>query len=153
MLVKAIEVKEKLVQEMENQIFVKLPAEYKNFEFLYKKELEINNKIKQDLAQKGVIKKDFSNYIKNLLQVCKEISMLSISRIENAYFKINFNGLAKQPTIQEVYVILQVLVEYRLVEVCENINLKHLAEELAINKNFTLFFTNLANEFIKYLSK
>jgi hypothetical protein len=153
MLVKAIEAKEKLVQEMEHQIFVKLPTEYKNFEFLYKKELEINNKIKQDLAQKGVVKKDFTNYIKNLLQVYKDISMLSISRTENAHLKINFNGLAKQPTIPEVYVILQVLVEYRLIEVCPNINLKHLAEELSINKNFTLFLTKLANELIKYLTK
>jgi hypothetical protein len=148
----ALETKERLVQELEDLVINKLPTEFKNFDFLYKKELEINNKIKQENSQKNKEKEDFTNCLKDLLKVYKEVSMIAISKTDKGYLKINFNNIAKNG--KEVYIVLQVMNDYKIIELYpSNINISSLEEELMKTKNFTLFLAKLANELIKYYNK
>jgi hypothetical protein len=46
LLISATSSKEKEISEMEYLVLQKLPSEFSNFDFLFKKELEIHNKMK-----------------------------------------------------------------------------------------------------------
>jgi hypothetical protein len=127
----------------------KLPAEVKNFEFLYKKELEVNTQLKQVMMIEK--REDFTQVLMNMLRIYKQISMLSISKTDRGYLKVNFKNLSQDN--RDVYVILQVLNEYKVIEICPNINIKHLEDELTTNKNFTIFLTKLASEILKHFSR
>ena len=144
------DIKEKAIQDLEDLVYNKLPTELKNFEVLYKKELELNTKFKNENLRKDN-KEDFSKILKDMLRVYKQISMISISKTDKGYLKINFFNLTDDN--REVYIILQVLGDYKFIELCPNINIKHLEEELTQTKNFTLFLTKLANELIRYFNR
>ena len=57
----SISCKEREINEMEYLVLQRIPSEFANFEFLFKKELEIHNKMKMEnnLPDKGVGKKSY----------------------------------------------------------------------------------------------
>jgi hypothetical protein len=148
-LTNRIESKTRKTKELEEVVLNKLPAEYKNFEYLFKKELELNYRIKQD--SQNLKEEDYTANLKNQLRVYKEISMISISKTDKGYLKVHFRNIDEDN--REVYIVLQVLNEYRVIEIYPTLNIRHLEDELMTNKNFTVFLTKLANELIKYFNR
>lgn len=148
-----LSIKEREILNTEDLVLKKLPLEFSNFEFLYKKEVEIYNKMKLEhgnfLQKNDLILKE----VKEMLKIYKEIANIDIKKTEEGFLKIffyNLNNFSK-----ECYLTIEIKGgNYKIINVYPAItNINILEEELQITHNFSLFICKLVNTFITFFSE
>ncbi len=146
----AISHKEKEISAMEYIVLQKNPADFANYEFLFKKEMEIYNKMKVDnnfLFSKG---EGIVEELKEMIRVYKEIAQIELEKTKEGFLKIIFfRGL--KPNFEGNLVVEIKEGSFKVISVYPRIKITSFEEELKVSQNFTLFLTKIANEFLKEL--
>ncbi len=146
----AISHKEKEISAMEYIVLQKNPADFANYEFLFKKEMEIYNKMKVEnnfLFSKG---EGIVEELKEMIRVYKEIAQIELEKTKEGFLKIIFfRGLKAEFEGNLVVEIKEG--SFKVISVYPRIKITSFEEELKVSQNFTLFLTKIANEFLKEL--
>ncbi len=147
----AISHKEKEISEMEYIVLQKNPADFANYEFLFRKEMEIYNKMKVEnnfLFSKG---DGIVEELKEMIRVYKEIAQIDLEKTKEGYLNIKFfRGL--KPNYEGANLVVEIKEgSFKVISVYPRIKINIFEEELKVSQNFTLFLTKIANEFLKEL--
>jgi hypothetical protein len=153
LLISAINNKEKEISEMEYLVLHKLPTDFKNFDFLFKKELEIHNKMKMENIGQLSKNEDLASELKEMIKIYKETAHIELEKTKEGYLKITFfKGIPESKLSDGASVVVEIKEgSFKIISLFPNIKITLIEEELAVTHNFTLFLTKLANEFIKYI--
>ena len=150
----SISIQQKEIKELSQLVFNKLPNEFSSFQFLYKKENEINEKIK--------LKKKNSEYnnsneiimkeIQGILDLYKEVSGINIAKTKEGLLQITI--FPNVPlTVDQCYILIEIVDnKYKIVGINPVLKFNEYEDALNNNKNFTLFLASIiVKEFCKYL--
>ncbi len=143
--------KEKEISTMEYIVLQKNPADFANYEFLFKKEMEIYNKMKVEnnyLFSKG---DSVTEELKEMIKIYKEIAHIELEKTKEGFLKIIFFRDIK-PNFEGGSLVVEIKEgTFKVISVFPRIKITSFEEELKVSQNFTLFLTKVANEFLKEL--
>lgn len=149
-----ISLKEKSITEMEHLVLQKLPAEFSNFEYIFKKELEIHNKMKTEnnflYSKNDAITKE----LREMIKVYKEVANIDIEKTNEGYLRISFFKNIKSETfpIEGGSLIVEIKENnFKIISIFPEIQISIFEKELQHTRNFTLFLAKIANEFLKLI--
>lgn len=150
----SISIQQKEIKELSQLVFNKLPNEFSSFQFLYKKENEINEKIKLEKKNSEynnpneVIMKE----IQGIIDLYKEVSGINIAKTKEGLLQIKI--FPNVPlTIDQCYILIEIVDnKYKIVGINPVFKFNEYEDALNKNKNFTLFLASIiVKEFCKYL--
>jgi hypothetical protein len=157
LLYSTIASKEREIDEIEFVLQHKLPNELENLEYLYQKELEIQEK--QNLEHQYTFnnKDALLQQLKDMLKVYKETSHIDIEKTKENHLKIIFfRDCLKnnKDFLYECYVVVEIQEDkFYILKIFPEIkDLLALQNELNSTNNFTLFLTKIANEFLRIIN-
>lgn len=150
----SISIQQKEIKELSQLVFNKLPNEFSSFQFLYKKENEINEKIK--LEKKN---SEYNNpneilikEIQGIIDLYKEVSGINITKTKEGLLQITiFPNIPL--TVDQCYILIEIVDnKYKIVGINPAFKFNEYEDALNKNKNFTLFLASIiVKEFCKYL--
>ena len=150
----SISIQQKEIKELSQLVFNKLPNEFSSFQFLYKKENEINEKIKLEKKNSEynnsneIIKKE----IQGIIDLYKEVSGINIAKTKEGLLQITI--FPNVPlTVDQCYILIEIVDnKYKIVGINPVFKFNEYEDALNNNKNFTLFLASIiVKEFCKYL--
>jgi len=152
-LYSSISSKEREINEMEYLVLQRIPSEFANFEFLFKKELEIHNKMKMENNFTFTKNDAITSELKELIKLYKEISLVDLEKTKEGYLKVSFFKNTKNLKLPDgAYIIVEIKEgNFQIISYFPQIKISSFEEELHISHNFTLFLTKIAIEFLKFL--
>src|SRR5690349_9445914 len=86
----AISNKEREISELEFLVTQKLPSEFSNFEFLFKKELEIHNKSKTENNQLLSKNENLTKELREMIKIYKDTACIDLEKTKEGYLKLTF---------------------------------------------------------------
>ena len=150
----SISIQQKEIKELSQLVFNKLPNEFSSFQFLYKKENEINEKIKLEKKNSEynnsneIIMKE----IQGIIDLYKEVSGINIAKTKEGLLQITI--FPNVPlTVDQCYILIEIVDnKYKIVGINPVFKFNEYEDALNNNKNFTLFLASIiVKEFCKYL--
>lgn len=136
---------------MEYIVLQKNPAEFANYEFLFKKEMEIYDRMKSgnySMFSKG---EGVLQELKEMIEIYKKVAHIDFEKTKEGYLKIQFFKGVK-PDYDGGYVVVEIKDgTFNIISVYPKIKITSYEEELKVTQNFTLFLTKIAHEFLKEL--
>jgi hypothetical protein len=138
---------------MEYLVLQKLPSEFSNFDFLFKKELEIHNKMKMENSFLYSKNEALASELKDMIKTYKEVAHIELEKTKEGFLKIIFFKNVPNSKLHDGASLTVEIKEgsFKIISIFPQIKISHLVEELAAGNNFTLFLIKLANEFIKFI--
>lgn len=145
--------KEKEISEMEYLVLQKLPTEFSNFELIFKKELEIHNKMKMENSSIYSKNEALASELKDMINKYKQVADIELEKTKEGFLKINFfRGIPNSKLHDGASLTVEIKEgSFKIISVFPQIKISHYEEELSQGNNFTLFLTKIANDFIKFI--
>lgn len=153
LLTSSIAHQEKVNGEMESLVFQKLPKEFSNIEFLYKKENEIHQKIKRDNSFNNS-QEELISEIKEIIELYKEVSGIEVSKTPEGWLKIILMKGIKNAMIKEdICIVFEIKQgKYHITQMVPKFSSQIYEDELNQSQNITLFLCKvIVNEYTKFL--
>lgn len=152
MLVSAIKSKEHEIGDMEYIVKHKLPQEHSHFQYLCKKEQEINSKMQTENNYLYNKNESLADEIKNMLKIYKEVSFLELEKTKEGFLKlILFKELGHQRFPKGAHVVVEIRQgKFQIISTYPQLNVSQYEEELSKTHNFTLFVSKVAQEFLAF---
>ena len=137
----SINIKTKEISSMENLVLKKLPNEYSSFEFLYKKEVAIHQKIKIEKTNYKGEKDMLIQEINETIDLYKNVSGLKLEKTNEGLLRIDFFQGKKD---SKFFLVLEVVGNlFKVVEIFPQCETKKYEVELNQDKNLTLFLAKI----------
>lgn len=144
---------EKTNNEMESLVFQKLPKEFSNIEFLYKKENEIHQKIKKDNSF-NTHQEELIAEVKETIDLYKEVSGIELSKTPEGWLKITLmKGIRNNILKEDICIVFEIKQgKYHITHMQPKFPCQIYEDELNKTQNFTLFLCKvIVNEYSKFL--